>query len=110
MAVARLLPDRKRWEMFIKGALDDPDYLRDGDLVTASGKSADGRIDLGLQSQPGRSWGDRMSMPAAVSVLIVGPGPAGLTLANLLGREVVGTVPGRNHQRKMSAVPSACAT
>ena len=48
MAIARLLPEGKRWELFIKGALDDPDYLKDGDLVTASGKSPDGRIDLGL--------------------------------------------------------------
>jgi 2-keto-4-pentenoate hydratase/2-oxohepta-3-ene-1,7-dioic acid hydratase in catechol pathway len=48
MAIARLLPERKRWELFIQGALNDPDYLRDGDLVTASGRSADGRIDLGL--------------------------------------------------------------
>jgi 2,4-didehydro-3-deoxy-L-rhamnonate hydrolase len=48
MAIARLLPEGKRWELFIKGGLNDPDYLRDGDLVTASGKSADGRIDLGL--------------------------------------------------------------
>ena len=48
MAIARLLPERRRWELFIQGALNDPDYLRDGDLVTASGRSADGRIDLGL--------------------------------------------------------------
>jgi 2,4-diketo-3-deoxy-L-fuconate hydrolase len=47
MLVARLLPDSKRWQLFIKGALQDPDYLKDGDLMTASGKTSDGRIDLG---------------------------------------------------------------
>jgi 2-keto-4-pentenoate hydratase/2-oxohepta-3-ene-1,7-dioic acid hydratase in catechol pathway len=47
MLVARLLPDSKRWQLFIKGALQDPDYLKDGDLMTASGKTPDGRIDLG---------------------------------------------------------------
>ena len=48
MAISRLLSDRKRWELFIKGALKDPDYLKNGDVVTASGRSNDGRIDLGL--------------------------------------------------------------
>ncbi len=47
MLVAKLLPDSKRWQLFIQGALEDPDYLKDGDLMTASGKTADGRIDLG---------------------------------------------------------------
>lgn len=47
MLIARLLPDSKRWQLFIKGALQDPDYLKDGDLMTASGKTPDGRIDLG---------------------------------------------------------------
>lgn len=47
MAISRLLPDSKRWPLFIKGALNDPDYLKDGDQMTASGKTADGRIDLG---------------------------------------------------------------
>jgi 2-keto-4-pentenoate hydratase/2-oxohepta-3-ene-1,7-dioic acid hydratase in catechol pathway len=47
MLVARLLPDSKRWQLFIQSALEDPDYLKDGDLMTASGKTADGRIDLG---------------------------------------------------------------
>ena len=49
MLIARLLPERKRWEMFIKNALQDPDYLKDGDLMLASAKTADGRIDLGAQ-------------------------------------------------------------
>jgi len=49
MLIARMLPDSKRWELFIKGALADPDYLKDGDRMVASAKTADGRIDLGLQ-------------------------------------------------------------
>jgi 2,4-diketo-3-deoxy-L-fuconate hydrolase len=49
MLVARLLPDRKRWQLFIKGALRDPDYLQDGDTMQASAKTADGSIDLGSQ-------------------------------------------------------------
>jgi 2-keto-4-pentenoate hydratase/2-oxohepta-3-ene-1,7-dioic acid hydratase in catechol pathway len=48
MLLARLLPDGKRWSLFIKGALRDPDYLRDGDQITASGKTPDGEIDLGF--------------------------------------------------------------
>ncbi len=47
MFIARLLPDRKRWEMFIEGALQDPDYLQDGDRMTASARTADGALDLG---------------------------------------------------------------
>lgn len=49
MFIAKLLPERKRWELFIKGALQDPDYLRDGDVMTASARTADGRMDLGRQ-------------------------------------------------------------
>ena len=49
MFIARLLPDAKRWAMFIEGALKDPDYLKDGDKMVAWAKTADGRIDLGAQ-------------------------------------------------------------
>ena len=49
MFLARLLPEAKRWELFIKGSLNDPDYLKDGDQMVASAKTADGSIDLGLQ-------------------------------------------------------------
>lgn len=49
MFIARLLPDHKRWELFIKGALQDPDYLRDGDRILARARTADGSIDLGEQ-------------------------------------------------------------
>ncbi len=47
MFIARLLPDGKRWPMFINGALKDPDYLNDGDRILAVAKTADGAIDLG---------------------------------------------------------------
>ena len=49
MLIARLLPDRKRWELFVKNALQDPDYLKDGDVMLTSAKTADGSIDLGTQ-------------------------------------------------------------
>ena len=47
MFIARLLPDSKRWSMFIEGALKDPDFLQDGDRIFAAAKTADGAIDLG---------------------------------------------------------------
>jgi 2-keto-4-pentenoate hydratase/2-oxohepta-3-ene-1,7-dioic acid hydratase in catechol pathway len=47
--IARLLPDSKRWPMFIKGALNDPDYLRDGDRILAAAATPDGALDLGAQ-------------------------------------------------------------
>ena len=49
MFIARLLPDAKRWTLFIEGALKDPDYLKDGDRMVAWARTADGRIDLGAQ-------------------------------------------------------------
>lgn len=49
MLIARMLPDHKRWPIFINNALKDPDYLKDGDQMLASAKTADGRIDLGVQ-------------------------------------------------------------
>ena len=49
MLVARLLPEHKRWDLFIKSALQDPDYLRNGDTIRASARTADGSIDLGEQ-------------------------------------------------------------
>lgn len=49
MFIARLLPEHKRWELFIKNALKDPDYLKDGDRILTSARTADGSIDLGEQ-------------------------------------------------------------
>jgi len=47
MFIARMLPDSKRWKMFIGNALKDPDYLKDGDRMLLVAKTPDGRIDLG---------------------------------------------------------------
>lgn len=49
MVIARLLPDAKRWKLFISNALKDPDYLKDGDEMQAWAKTPDGQIDLGVQ-------------------------------------------------------------
>jgi 2-keto-4-pentenoate hydratase/2-oxohepta-3-ene-1,7-dioic acid hydratase in catechol pathway len=49
MLIARLLPDAKRWQLFINNALKDPDYLQDGDDMQAWAKTPDGQIDLGAQ-------------------------------------------------------------
>lgn len=49
MLVARFMPEQKRWQMFIENAMKDPDYLKDGDRILASAKTADGSIDLGMQ-------------------------------------------------------------
>lgn len=44
-----LLPERKKWELFFKIQARRPQYLKPGDLVEASIRSADGAIDLGVQ-------------------------------------------------------------
>jgi 2-keto-4-pentenoate hydratase/2-oxohepta-3-ene-1,7-dioic acid hydratase in catechol pathway len=47
--VAALLPEKKRWELFMKVQARRPQYLQPGDVVEASIKSADGRVNLGTQ-------------------------------------------------------------
>lgn len=47
--IGGLLPDRKRWQIFISGQLRSGRYLRDGDVVEARIRSEDGRVDLGVQ-------------------------------------------------------------
>ncbi|MEM6581551.1 MAG: fumarylacetoacetate hydrolase family protein [Pseudomonadota bacterium] len=49
MFIGRLLPEAKRWQIFIDGALSDTDYLKDGDRIHASARTADGALDLGDQ-------------------------------------------------------------
>ncbi|MET8454495.1 fumarylacetoacetate hydrolase family protein [Streptomyces sp. NPDC005209] len=44
-----LLPPAARWKAFFKGQAKNPRYLRDGDLITATIATPDGRIDLGEQ-------------------------------------------------------------
>jgi 2-keto-4-pentenoate hydratase/2-oxohepta-3-ene-1,7-dioic acid hydratase in catechol pathway len=47
--VAGLLPPATRWKLFFKRQAANPRYLRDGDVVTATIASPDGRLDLGAQ-------------------------------------------------------------
>lgn len=44
-----LFSESKRMSIFVKKQLSNPKYLNDGDLITASIKSNDGVIDLGVQ-------------------------------------------------------------
>lgn len=48
-AVAGLLPEKRKWELFIKGQSKRREYLNAGDVIRSSIRSADGRIDLGEQ-------------------------------------------------------------
>jgi 2-keto-4-pentenoate hydratase/2-oxohepta-3-ene-1,7-dioic acid hydratase in catechol pathway len=47
--VAGLLPPATRWKLFFKRQAANPRYLRDGDVITATIASPDGRLDLGTQ-------------------------------------------------------------
>lgn len=47
--LAALLPEQKKWELFMKKQRARPQYLQDGDLVEAVIRSTDGVIDLGRQ-------------------------------------------------------------
>ena len=47
--LAGLLPPATRWKLFFKRQARNPRYLQDGDVITATIASADGRIDLGTQ-------------------------------------------------------------
>jgi len=47
--LAALLPPATRWKLFFKSQAANPRYLRDGDVITATIASPDGRIDLGTQ-------------------------------------------------------------
>ena len=44
-----LMSDATKWRLFIQKGMDNPAYLRPDDIVTASIRSDDGRIDLGEQ-------------------------------------------------------------
>jgi len=48
-AIAGLLPPATRWRLFFKREAANPRYLRDGDVITATIASPDGRLDLGTQ-------------------------------------------------------------
>lgn len=47
--IAQLLPEKTRWELFLKIQSKRPQYLQPGDVVEARIRSADGSIDLGVQ-------------------------------------------------------------
>jgi 2,4-didehydro-3-deoxy-L-rhamnonate hydrolase len=47
--IAGLLPDAKRWDLFVKGQLRSTAYLQPGDRVTATIRTDDGALDLGTQ-------------------------------------------------------------
>ncbi len=45
-----LLPPATRWKLFFKQESANPRYLHDGDVITATIASPDGRLDLGTQT------------------------------------------------------------
>jgi len=47
--IAGLLPPATRWKLFFSRQAANPRYLRDGDVITATIASPDGRLDLGTQ-------------------------------------------------------------
>ncbi|MEU5789600.1 fumarylacetoacetate hydrolase family protein [Micromonospora purpureochromogenes] len=49
MFLVSLLPPAVKWKMFFKGQLQNPRYLKDGDVVEATVATDDGAIDLGRQ-------------------------------------------------------------
>ncbi|MER5756980.1 fumarylacetoacetate hydrolase family protein [Streptomyces sp. NPDC002088] len=50
--IGALLPPALKWKAFFKGQAKNPKYLRNGDLITATIATPDGRIDLGEQRTP----------------------------------------------------------
>jgi 2-keto-4-pentenoate hydratase/2-oxohepta-3-ene-1,7-dioic acid hydratase in catechol pathway len=47
--ILQLLPERKFWELFVSSQRRRPEYLKSGDAMTATIRSADGWLDLGEQ-------------------------------------------------------------
>jgi 2,4-diketo-3-deoxy-L-fuconate hydrolase len=47
--VLQLLPERRFWKLFVSSQLRRPQYLKPGDTMSATIRSADGRLDLGEQ-------------------------------------------------------------
>jgi len=47
--VAGLLPPATRWQLFFRRQAANPRYLHDGDVITATIATPDGRLDLGTQ-------------------------------------------------------------
>ena len=53
--IAALLPPKVKWRAFFKSQARNPRYLRDGDVVTVSAATGDGKLDLGTQRTRVRS-------------------------------------------------------
>lgn len=47
--IAALLPEKKKWELFMKVQAKRSQYLKVGDVIEASIRTNDGRLDLGVQ-------------------------------------------------------------
>ena len=56
--ISGLLPEAKKWQLFIKSQKKRPQYLQVGDVVESSIVSTDGKIDLGKQTHTivSESW------------------------------------------------------
>jgi 2-keto-4-pentenoate hydratase/2-oxohepta-3-ene-1,7-dioic acid hydratase in catechol pathway len=52
LLIGSLLPPAVKWKAFFKSPAKNPRYLRQGDVVTATIATPDGRIDLGEQRTP----------------------------------------------------------
>ncbi|WP_200300984.1 fumarylacetoacetate hydrolase family protein [Streptomyces adelaidensis] len=50
--IGALLPPAVKWKAFFKSQARNPHYLRQGDVITATISTGDGRIDLGEQRTP----------------------------------------------------------
>lgn len=50
--IGALLPPAVKWKAFFRSQAKNPHYLRDGDVMTATIATPDGRIDLGEQHTP----------------------------------------------------------
>jgi 2-keto-4-pentenoate hydratase/2-oxohepta-3-ene-1,7-dioic acid hydratase in catechol pathway len=49
-ALAEFLPESAKWRMFVEGQARNPRYLKPGDRIHSTIRTADGRIDLGAQN------------------------------------------------------------
>ena len=47
--IVGLLPEAKKWQLFLRGQAKSSGYLKPGDRITASIRTADGALDLGTQ-------------------------------------------------------------
>lgn len=47
--IVGLLPEARKWQLFVRGQAKSSAYLKPGDRVTASIRTADGALDLGTQ-------------------------------------------------------------